>query len=94
MRRWLYAALILYFSENFATAGERYGAWLLEYPRSSVVTLSIALNNSEVARSELVFICDKADDSKLVAILVPLAGRFESACTPGTDDRDALLHHA
>ena len=78
MRRWLYAALILHFSVTFATAGERYGAWLLEYPRSSVVTLSIALNNSEVARSELVFICDKADDSKLVAILVPLAGRFES----------------
>ena len=93
MRRWLYAALILHFSVTFATAGERYGAWLLEYPRSSVVTLSIALN-SEVVRSELVFICDKADDSKLVAILVPLAGRFESACTPGTDDRDALLHHA
>ena len=81
MRRWLYAALILHFSVTFATAGERYGAWLLEYPRSSVVTLSfqrtIALNN-EVARSELRFICDKADDLKLVAILVPLAGRFEN----------------
>jgi hypothetical protein len=77
MRRWLYAALILYFSENFATAGERYGAWLLEYPQSSVVTLSIALN-SEVARSELVFICDQADTMKLLAILAPLDGSFEN----------------
>ena len=29
-----------YFSGAFASARERYGAWLLEYPRSSVVTLS------------------------------------------------------
>jgi hypothetical protein len=70
----LYAALMLYFSGTFATAGERYGAWLLEYPRSSVVTLSfkrsVALNN-EVATSELGFICDQSDHSRLVVILVP-----------------------
>ena len=82
MRRCLlYAALMLYFSGTFATAGERYGAWLLEYPRSSVVTLSfkrsVALNN-EVATSELGFICDQGDHSRLVAILVPFDGTFEN----------------
>ena len=82
MRRWfLYAALMLYFSGTFATAGERYGAWLLEYPRSSVVTLSfkrsVALNN-EVATSELGFICDQSDHSRLVVILVPFDGTFEN----------------
>jgi hypothetical protein len=45
----------------FATAGEPYGAWLLEYPQSSVITLafkrSVALNN-EVTTSELGFICE------------------------------------
>ena len=77
----LYAALMLYFSGTFATAGERYGAWLLEYPRSSVVTLSfkrsVALNN-EVATSELGFICDQRDHSRLVVILVPFDGTFEN----------------
>ena len=82
MRRCLlYAALILYFSAAFATAQERYGAWLLEYPRSSVVTLSfkrsIALHN-EVVTSELGFICDQDDHSRLVAILVPFDGTFEN----------------
>jgi hypothetical protein len=82
MRRCLlYAALILYFSGTFATAGERYGAWLLEYPRSSVVTLSskrsVTLNN-EVATSELGFVCDQGDHSRLVAVLVPFNGNFES----------------
>jgi hypothetical protein len=82
MRRCLlYAALMLYFSGTFATAGERYGAWWLEYPRSSVVTLSFkrsaALNN-EVATSELGFICDQGDHSRLVAVLVPFDGTFEN----------------
>ena len=81
MRRWLLcAALMLYFSGAFATARERYGAWL-EYPRSSVVTLSfkrsVALDN-EVATSELGFICDQGDHPKLVAILVPFNGTFEN----------------
>jgi hypothetical protein len=77
----LYSALILHFSGTFATAGERYGAWLLEYPRSSVITLSfkrsVALNN-EVATSEFGFICDQGDHSRLVAILVPFDGTFEN----------------
>ena len=77
----LYAPLILYFGGALATAQERYGAWLLEYPRSSVVTLSfkrsIALHN-EVATSELGFICDQGDHSRLVAILVPFDGTFEN----------------
>jgi hypothetical protein len=82
MRRCLlYAALMLYFSGAFATAQQRYGAWSLEYPRSSVVTLSfkrsIALHN-EVATSELGFICDQDDHSRLVAILVPFDGTFEN----------------
>jgi hypothetical protein len=82
MRRCLlYAALMLYFSGTFATAGERYGAWWLEYPRSSVVTLSFkrsaALNN-EVDTSELGFICDQGDHSRLVAVLVPFDGTFEN----------------
>jgi hypothetical protein len=83
MRRCLlYAALMLYFSGAFATARERYGAWLLEYPRSSVVTLSFkqsaALHN-EVATSELGFICDQGDPSRPVAILVPFDGTFENS---------------
>ena len=82
MRRYLLcAALILHFGGAFATAQERYGAWLLEYPRSSVVTLSfkrsIALHN-EVATSELGFICDQGDHSRLLAILVPFDGTFEN----------------
>ena len=82
MRRYLLcAALMLYFSGAFATARERYGAWLLEYPRSSVVTLSfkrsVVLNN-EVATSELGFICDQGDHPRLVAILVPFNGTFEN----------------
>ena len=82
MRRWLlYATLTLYFSGTFATARERYGAWLLEYPRNSVVTLSFQRSvtlHSEVATSELGFICDKGDPSRLVAILVPFDGTFEN----------------
>jgi hypothetical protein len=77
----LFAALMLYFSGAFASARERYGAWLLEYPRSSVVTLSfkrsVALDN-EVATSELGFICEQGDHPTLVAILVPFDGTFEN----------------
>ena len=73
----LYAALMLSFSVTFATAGERYGAWLLEYPRSSVITLSfkrsVTLKN-EVAKSELGFVCELGDRSRFVAILVPFDG--------------------
>jgi len=80
-RSLLCAALMLYFSAAFATARERYGAWLLEYPRSSVVTLSfkrsVALDN-EVATSELGFICDQGDHPRLVAIFVPFDGTFEN----------------
>ena len=72
---------MLYFSGAFATARERYGAWLLEYPRSSVVTFSfkrsVVLDN-EVATSELGFICDHGDHPRLVAILVPFNGTFEN----------------
>jgi hypothetical protein len=82
MRRWLLcAALMLYFTGAFAKARERFGAWLLEYPRSSVVTLSfkrsVTLDN-EVATSELGFICDQGDHPRLVAILVPFNGTFEN----------------
>jgi len=77
----LYAALMLSFSVTFATAGERYGAWLLEYPRSSVITLSfkrsVTLKN-EVAKSELGFVCELGDRSRFVAILVPFDGTFEN----------------
>jgi hypothetical protein len=80
-RSLLFAALMLYFSGAFASARERYGAWLLEYPRSSVVTLSfkrsVALDN-EVATSELGFICEQGDYPTLVAILVPFDGTFEN----------------
>jgi hypothetical protein len=72
---------MLYFGAAFATARVRYGAWLLEYPRSSVVTLSfkrsVALDNG-VATSELGFICDQGDHPRLVAILVPFDGTFEN----------------
>ena len=82
MRRFLLcAALMLYFGGACAIARERYGAWLLEYPRSSVVTLSfkrsVALHN-EVATSELGFICDQGNSSRIVAILVPFDGTFEN----------------
>lgn len=54
---------------------------MLEYPRSSVVTLSfkrsVALDN-EVATSELGFICEQGDHPRLVAILVPFDGTFEN----------------
>jgi hypothetical protein len=78
----LYAALALYFSVPGATAADRYGEWLLEQPRSSVLTLSfkqsVPLSN-KIATSELGFICDQRDKSKNVAvILIPFDGTFEN----------------
>jgi hypothetical protein len=71
MRRFLpYTALALYFSVPGAAAADRYGQWLLEQPRSSVLTLSfkqsVPLRN-KIATSELGFICDQTDKSKIVA---------------------------
>ena len=63
MRRFLlYTALALYFSVLAATAADRYGGWLLEQPRSSVLTLSFKQSvqlNSKIETSELGFICDQ-----------------------------------
>jgi len=81
MRRFLlYAALALNF--NAASAADRYGEWLLEQPRSFVLTLSsrqsLPLNN-KIATSELGLICNQKDKSKTVgAILVPFDGTFEN----------------
>jgi hypothetical protein len=76
----LYAALALYFSVLGATAADRYGEWLLEQPRSSVLTLSskqsVPLNN-KIATSELGLICDQNDKS-IGVILVPVDGTFEN----------------
>ena len=83
MRRFLlYMALTLHISVLGAAAADRYGEWLLEQPRSSVLTLSFkqsaALNNT-IATSELAFICDQRDSSKNVAvILIPFDGTFEN----------------
>jgi hypothetical protein len=67
----LYAALALYFTVPGAAAADRYGQWLLEQPRSSVLTLSfkqsVPLTN-KIATSELGFICDQRDNSKNVAV--------------------------
>ena len=84
MRRFLlYTALALYFSVLAATAADRYGVWLLEHPRSSVVTLSfkqsVPLNN-KIATSELGFICDQRDKLKAVGvILIPFDGTFRKS---------------
>jgi hypothetical protein len=78
----LCTAIALYFSVLGAAAADRYGEWLLEQPRSSVLTLSfkqsVPLNN-KIATSELGFICDQRDKSKNVAvILIPFDGTFEN----------------
>src|ERR1700692_34500 len=84
MRRFLlYSASALYFSVFSATAADRYGEWLLEQPRSSMLTLSfkqsVPLNN-KIATSELGFICDQRNKSNVVGvILIPVDdGTFES----------------
>jgi hypothetical protein len=77
-----YPALALNFGVFGANAGERYGEWLLEQPRSSVVALSFKQSaplDDKIATSELGFICDQRDNSKNVAaILIPLDGTFEN----------------
>ena len=84
MRRFLvlYAALALYFTEPAATASDRYGEWLLEQPRSSVLTLSFKQSipiNKNLTTSELGFICDQTDKSNVVGvILIPFDGAFEN----------------
>jgi hypothetical protein len=83
MRRFLLCtALVLCFSVVAANAADRYGEWLLEQPRSSVLTLSfkqsVPLNN-KIATSELGFICDQRDKSGIVGvILIPFDGTFEN----------------
>jgi len=83
MRRFLlYTALALYFSLHSAPAADRFGEWLLEQPRSFVLTLSfkksVPLNN-KIATSELGFICDQRDKSNVVGvILIPFDGTFEN----------------
>jgi hypothetical protein len=81
MRRFLLCtALVLWFSVLAATAADRYGVWLLEHPRNSVVTLSfkqsVPLNN-KIVTSELGFICDQRE-KLLGVILIPFDGTFES----------------
>jgi hypothetical protein len=80
--RLVYTASALYFSVLAAAAADRYGGWLLEQPRSSVLTLSskqsVPLNN-KIATSELWFICDQRDKSGIVGvILIPFDGTFEN----------------
>ena len=78
----LCTAAALYFSVLAATAADRYGDWLLEEPRSSVLTLSfkqsVPLDN-KIVTSELGFICDQRDKSNNVGvILIPFDGTFEN----------------
>ena len=81
MFRFLFA-LALTFCLFGANAAEPYGEWLLEQPRSSVLTLSFKQSaplDDKMATSELGFICDQRDNSKNVAvILIPLDGTFEN----------------
>jgi len=77
-----YAALALNLSALAVTATDRYGAWLLEQPRSSMRTLSfkqsVQLNN-KIETLELGFICDRRKGSKSVGvILIPFDGTFQS----------------
>jgi hypothetical protein len=79
----LYTALALHCSVLAATAAERYGEWLLEQPRSSVLTLSFKQSvtlNDKTATSELGFICDQRDKLKSVGVvvLIPFDGTFEN----------------
>ena len=81
MRRLLlYQILALCVSVLAASAADRYGEWLLEQPRSSVISLSfkqsVPLNN-KIATSELGFICDERNKISGV-ILIPFDGTFEN----------------
>jgi hypothetical protein len=76
----LYTAVVWYFSVPAATADVRYGEWLLEQPRSSVLTLSfkqLEPLDYKIATSELGFICDQNDKS-IGVILIPVDGTFEN----------------
>jgi hypothetical protein len=80
--RLVYTASALYFSVLAEAAADRYGGWLLEQPRSSVLTLSskqsVPLNN-KIATSELGFICDQRDKSGIVGVIfIPFDGTFEN----------------
>jgi hypothetical protein len=78
----LYTALALNFSALAATAADRYGAWVIEQPRSAVHTFSFkqsAQLNNKIVTSELGFICDQRKSSKsLGVILIPFDGTFHS----------------
>jgi hypothetical protein len=79
----LYTALALHCGVLAATAAKRYGEWLLEQPRSSVLTLSFKQSvtlNDKTATSELGFICDQRDKLKSVGVvvLIPFDGTFEN----------------
>jgi hypothetical protein len=78
----LYTALTLCCGVLAATAADRHGGWLLEQPRSSVLTLSfkqaVQLNN-KIETLELGFICDRRKGSRSVGvILIPFDGTFQS----------------
>jgi hypothetical protein len=78
----LYTALALNFSAPAVTATDRYGGWLLEQPRSFVLTpsfkQSVQLNN-KIKTLELGFICDQRKNPKSVGvILIPFDGTFQS----------------
>jgi hypothetical protein len=102
MCRFFYTALACCFSVLAATAADRHGGWLLEQPRSFVLTLSfkqsVQLNN-KIETSELGFICDQRKDSKSVGvILIPFDGTFQSPqdvipvlIQRGTDNPSNLL---
>jgi hypothetical protein len=60
----LYLASALNFCVLDANAAERYGEWLLEQPRGSVLTLPFkqaAPLDDKMATSELGFICDRKE---------------------------------
>jgi hypothetical protein len=77
-----YPALALRFCVFGANAAERYGEWLLEQPRSSVLTLSFKQSaplDDKMTTSELGFICDQRDSSRNIAvILIPLDETFKN----------------
>ena len=82
LRFLVYTALALNLSALAVTATDRYGAWLLEQPRSSMHTLSfkqsVQLNN-KIRSLELGFICDQRKNTKSVGvILIPFDGTFQS----------------
>jgi hypothetical protein len=83
MRRFiLYSVLAAYLGVPSAAAADRYGEWSLENPRSSVLTLSLKQSmplSDKITTSELAFICDQRDKSKIVGvILIPFDGTFEN----------------